>query len=87
MRSFWDIEHAAETLSSPDGTAALKLSGDEEMLILINPIPRAKMFILPEGEWYLHVSDVYASEKPLATFCEGVIVPPISAMVLVKKTT
>lgn len=86
MRSFWDIEHAAEVLSSPDGTIALKLSADEELLILINPIPRAKMFILPDGEWHMHVSDISASVTPLATYCEGVIVPPISAMVLIKKS-
>ena len=85
LRSFWDIEHASEVLNSPDGTVAIKLSGSEELLILINPVPRAKMFILPEGEWNLHVSDVKASTDPLATFCEGVVVPPISAMALVKK--
>lgn len=85
LRNFWDIEHAAEVLNSPDGTVALKLSGHDDILILINPIPRAKMFILPDGEWLLHVSDIKASVEPLATYCEGIIVPPISATVLVRK--
>ena len=86
LTNYWDVEHASEVLSSPDGTAAIKLSyrGDE-LLILVNPVPRAKMFILPDGEWNLHISDIKASAEPLATYCEGVIVPPISAMVLVKK--
>ena len=85
LRSFWDIEHSASVLSSPDGTIAIRLSGSEEILILVNPIPRAKMFILPDGEWLLHISDIAASDTPLATYCEGVVVPPISAMVLIKK--
>lgn len=85
LHSFWDIEHAAEVLSSPDGTIALRLSGEDTVLILINPIPRAKMFILPDGEWNLHVSDIKASACPFASFCEGVVVPPISAMALVRK--
>lgn len=85
MRSFEEIEKAAEVLSSADGTIALRLSREEEMLILVNPIPRAKMFELPDGEWHLHVSDIACSEAPMATYCEGVIVPPISAMVLIKK--
>lgn len=85
LRNYWDIEHSAEVLSSPDGTAAIKLSAREDVLMLFNPIPRAKMFILPDGEWHLYISDIAASDKPLATYCEGVIVPPISAMVLVKK--
>ncbi len=85
LRSFWDIEHAAQVLSSPDGTIAILLSQSEDMLILINPITRAKMFMLPDGEWHLHVSDIAASNEPLATYCEGVVVPPISAMVLIKK--
>ena len=85
LRSFWDIEHAAEVLQSPDGTIAIKLSGDEDILITVNPIPRAKMFILPEGEWQLYISDISASVSPMATFCEGVIIPPISAMVFIRK--
>lgn len=85
LRSFWDIEHAAEVLPSHDGTIAIKLTHGEELLMLINPIPRAKMFALPDGEWHLHVSDIKASVEPFATYCEGVIVPPISAMVLIKK--
>ena len=85
LRSFWDIEHAAEVINSQDGTIAIKLSRGEEMLMLINPIPRAKMFMLPDGEWLLHVSDIKASTEPLATYCEGVVVPPISAMVFIKK--
>ena len=85
MQSFDEINNAAEVLQSSDGTIALKLRREEEMLMLINPVPRAKMFGLPDGEWYLHVSDVYCSDTPLATYCEGVIVPPISVMVLIKK--
>lgn len=85
IRNYYDIEHSSEVLSSQDGTIAIRLNGGENILILINPIPRAKMFMLPDGEWYLHVSDISASEKPLATYCEGVVVPPISAMVLVRK--
>ncbi len=86
MTNYYEIEHSSEVLSSQDGTIALRLSGAEEsMLILVNPIPRAKMFMLPDGEWYLHVSDIAASAKPMATYCEGVVVPPISAMVLVRK--
>ncbi len=86
LTSFYDIEHAAQVLSSPDGTVAIKLSRGEEMLILVNPIPRAKMFLLPDGEWYLHVSDIKASTEPLATYCEAIVVPPISAMVLINKS-
>ncbi len=85
LKSFYDIEHAAEVLSSPDGTIAIKLTRGEEILILVNPIPRAKMFLLPEGEWYLHISDIKASEEPLATYCEAFLIPPISAAVLIKK--
>ena len=85
LTNFYDIEHAAEVLSSPDGTIAIKLTRVEEMLILVNPIPRAKMFLLPDGEWYLHISDIKASTEPLATYCEAIAVPPISAMVLIKK--
>lgn len=85
MRSFYDIEHSAEVLNSQDGTIAIRLNGAEPILILVNPIPRAKFFMLPDGEWFLHVSDITASQTPLATYCEGVVVPPISSMVLVKK--
>lgn len=86
MHTNEEISEAAEVLASPDGTIALRLSTHEESaLILVNPIPRAKMMVLPDGEWYLHVSDITCSETPLATYCEGVVVPPISAMVLIKK--
>lgn len=85
LQSYWDIEHAANVLSSPDGTIAILLYGGEQILILVNPIPRAKMFMLPDGEWYLYVSDIKASNEPMATYCEGIAVPPISAMVLIKK--
>lgn len=85
MRSFYDIERSSEILNSQDGTLAIRLNGSEPMLILINPIPRAKLFMLPDGEWLLHVSDIKASNDPMATYCEGVVVPPISAMVLIKK--
>lgn len=83
--NYYDIEHSSEVLSSQDGTVAIRLDGGESILILVNPIPRAKMFMLPDGEWYLYVSDIAASIKPLATYCEGVVVPPISAMVLIRK--
>ncbi len=86
MRSFEEINSSAEVISSPDGTIALRLRTEpEDVLILVNPIPRAKMIMLPDGEWYLHVSDVGCSEKPMATYCEGVIVPPISGMILIRK--
>ena len=85
MHSFEEIKNAAEVLSSADGTIALRLRGGDDMLILVNPIPRAKMFILPDGEWHLHISDISCSETPMATYCEGVIVPPISVMVMIRK--
>lgn len=86
MRTYDEINNSSENLISPDGTIAIRLNSSEEnMLILCNPIPRAKMIKLPDGEWYLHISDVTVSENPMATFCEAVIVPPISGMVLIKK--
>ncbi len=86
QRSFDEINSAAEVISSPDGTIALRLrTGTEDVLILVNPIPRAKMIMLPDGEWLLHVSDIVCSEKPMATYCEGLIVPPISGMILIRK--
>ncbi|MCD7848209.1 MAG: type I pullulanase [Oscillospiraceae bacterium] len=75
----------SKTLPSPDGTIMVHLFDEnEELLILVNPIPRAKMIGLPDGEWQLHITDIKASLTPLATYCEGVFVPPISAMVLKK---
>lgn len=83
-----DCEEVANhscVLPSPDDTIEyLLFDHDEELLILINPIPRAKAFTLPDGEWQLHVSDTAVSLSPMATYCEGVFVPPISAMVLKK---
>lgn len=86
LRTIDEILEASAVCPSPDGTIALKLSDeDEHILILINPVPRAKMFVLPEGEWEVYISDIKASNEPMATYCEGVFVPPISAMVLVRK--
>ena len=68
-----------------EGTITLKLyNEEEELLILVNPIPRARAFVLPEGEWELNISDSAVSLSPLAIYCEGVFVPPISVMVLRK---
>lgn len=68
-----------------EGTITIKLfSDEEELLLLVNPIPRARAFMLPEGEWELNISDCEVSSKPLAILCEGVFVPPISVMVLKK---
>lgn len=85
MSSHEEVSEHSQVLQSSDGTIAIKLFGyDEELLILINPIPRAKMFVLPDGEWELILSDTMGSDKPMAIYCEGVFVPPISAMVLKK---
>lgn len=68
-----------------EGTITLKLfNEEEELLLLINPIPRARAFVLPDGEWELNISDSTVSNSPLAIYCEGVFVPPISVMVLRK---
>lgn len=81
-----DVAKHSELLPSGDGMITLRWFDDsEELLILINPIPRAKLFVLPDGEWQVYVSDIRAGVTPLATYCEGVFVPPISAMVLKKK--
>ena len=86
LKSVKEVIEAYVVRQSPDGTIALELrNGDETILMLINPIPRAKVFILPEGEWQVYISDIKAGNKPMATYCEGVFVPPISAMVLIKK--
>ena len=86
MRTESEVSSAYEVLASPDGTVELRLNTPTEcLLILVNPVPRAKMMTLPDGEWYLHVSDITASESPMATYCEGIIVPPISGMVLIRK--
>ena len=86
MRTESEVSSAYEVLASPDGTVELRLNTPTEcLLILVNPVPRAKMMTLPDGEWYLHVSDIAASESPMATYCEGIIVPPISGMVLIRK--
>lgn len=77
---------STKTLPSPDGTICYTVSDEsEQILVMINPIPRAKMMVLPEGEWELYISDIRAGNTPMATYCEGVFVPPISAMVLIKK--
>lgn len=68
-----------------EGTITLKLyNEEEELLLLVNPIPRARAFVLPDGEWELNISDSAVSNSPLAIYCEGVFVPPISVMVLRK---
>lgn len=80
-----EVMRSNEVIPSPDGTVFLKLFGyGEELLLLVNPIPRAKVFVLPDGEWQLYISDTKASSEPMATYCEGVFVPPISVMVLKK---
>ena len=87
LDSYEEIDRVSETLPTGDGMISLMLRGEnEELLILVNPIPRAKMFVLPDGEWQVYVSDIKAGNCPLATYCEGVFVPPISVMVLKKKT-
>ena len=79
------LEHH-ELLTCSDGMISLKLFDDnDEILILANPVPRAKMAVLPDGEWQVYISDIKAGNEPLATYCEGVFVPPISVMVLKKK--
>lgn len=86
LKTAEEVKESAKLLQSPDGTIALKLCNEsEQLLILINPVPRAKMFVLPEGEWEVYISDIKASSEPMATYCEGVFVPPISAMVLIRK--
>ncbi len=80
-----DVAAHSEVLPSSDGTIQLHLFDEnEELLIFVNPIPRAKVFILPDGEWELLLSDTMASPKPMGIYCEGVFVPPISVMVLRK---
>lgn len=86
LRSKEQVDSSYEVLPCGDGMISLKwFNEDEEILILVNPIPRAKMFVLPDGEWQVYVTDIKAGVTPLATYCEGVFVPPISAMVLKKK--
>lgn len=86
LRSADEVSNHYELLPSGDGMITLRwFNESEEILILINPIPRAKMFVLPDGEWQVYISDIKAGVSPLATYCEGVFVPPISAMVLKKK--
>lgn len=85
MTSREDINRHHEILPSAEGTIALRLFNDhEELLIYINPIPKAKVFPLPYGEWEVLVSDTTVSREPMAIYCEGVFVPPISVMVLKK---
>ena len=68
---------------SAEGTIMLRLFDDsEELLVLVNPISRAKIFMLPDGEWEVNITDCCVSESPLAVCCEGMFVPPISVMVL-----
>ncbi len=87
MTSYEEIEASSEVFPSGDGIISLSLHNEsEDILILVNPIPRAKMFVLPDGEWQVYVSDIKAGITPLCTYCEGVFVPPISVMVLKKKT-
>ncbi len=86
LGSVKEVIEAHVVRQSPDGTVSLELSNENEaILMLINPIPRAKVFMLPEGEWQVYVSDIKAGNEPMATYCEGVFVPPISAMVMIKK--
>lgn len=85
MSAHEEVEDHSEVMPSSDGTIQLRLFDEsEELLIFVNPIPRAKVFILPDGEWEMLVSDTMASEKPMGIYCEGVFVPPISVMVLRK---
>ncbi len=85
MAAHEEIDGHYEVMPSSDGTIQLRLfDEEEELLIFVNPIPRAKVFILPDGEWEMLVSDTMASEKPMGIYCEGVFVPPISVMVLRK---
>ena len=80
-----EVMNHSEILPSAEGTIAIHLyDEEEELLIFVNPIPRAKLFALPDGEWRLCVSDCTVSENALAIFCEAVYVPPISVMVLKK---
>lgn len=80
-----EVMSHSQVLHSPDGTIAIRLFDEnDELLIYVNPIPRAKVFLLPDGEWQVYISDVAASKAPMATYCEGVFVPPISVMVLKK---
>ena len=80
-----EVMSHSEILPSAEGTIAIHLyDEEEELLIFVNPIPRAKLFALPNGEWRLCVSDCTVSENALAIFCEAVYVPPISVMVLKK---
>ncbi len=86
LSTYEEIDSAAEFFPSGDGMISLMLRDDQdEILILVNPIPRAKMFVLPDGEWQVYISDIKAGITPLATYCEGVFVPPISVMVFKKK--
>ena len=85
LKSAEEIEKHSKVISSPEGTVAIVLYDEnEEILIYVNAIPRAKVLPLPPGEWRLYVSDVHASVIPMATFCEGVFAPPISVTVLKK---
>lgn len=85
MSAHEEIEEHSEVLPSSDGTIQLHLFDEsEELLIFVNPIPRAKVFILPDGEWEMLVSDTMVSDRPMGIYCEGVFVPPISVMVLKK---
>ncbi len=87
LDSYEEIDAVTEVLPSGDGMISMLLRDEsEELLILVNPVPRAKMFVLPDGEWQVYISDIKAGTTPLCTYCEGVFVPPISAMVLKKKT-
>ncbi len=80
-----EVAAHSEVLPSSDGTIQLHLFDEsEELLIFVNPIPRAKVFILPDGEWEMLVSDSAVSVRPMGIYCEGVFVPPISVMVLKK---
>lgn len=64
MSAHEEVEDHSEVMPSSDGTIQLRLFDEsEELLIFVNPIPRAKVFILPDGEWEMLVSDTMASEN------------------------
>lgn len=73
------------------GVAAFKLSGAADgegkgdILVVYNPLATDTTVELPEGNWNVYVNDQYAGNDVLANAAGSVVVPRISAMVLVNE--
>ena len=56
----------------------------DEMLLAFNAAETAEVIGLPEGQWKLCISGDKAGLIPMATMENFLVIPPVSAMVLVK---